>query len=66
MSPTSQLYSQTTTTPAVKKVQSWNGLTQDGLLGPATKDITYWPTTTSRYSAVHVIYGPLSILGVQW
>ncbi|MDR0592238.1 MAG: hypothetical protein LBG60_03055 [Bifidobacteriaceae bacterium] len=61
VNPTSRLYDQKTTSLAVKTIQNWNHLTEDALLGPQTKDVTYWPTDWAGYSAVYTVYGPLKI-----
>jgi murein L,D-transpeptidase YcbB/YkuD len=53
-----------TTIAAVKVVQSWNSLSQDGKLGPATKNITYWPTTTARRSVIHATDNSLATVYV--
>ncbi|MDR0594986.1 MAG: hypothetical protein LBG60_17415 [Bifidobacteriaceae bacterium] len=50
---------------AVLKVQDWNGLDEDGLLGPLTKNVTYWPTTVANYSTVFTVYGPLRVGNYQ-
>ena len=60
ITPTSRLYDGLSK-GAVLKIQNWNGLDEDGLLGPLTKNVTYWPTTTASYSAVFTVYGPVRI-----